>query len=650
MDTAPLLARPTRRRGAAAGVVALAAATSALLLLGAARRSTATGGPVELRSAPSRASSSLGSSTALSPTAPHIVLVTLDDVGWNDLGYQSSDLWDATPHIDRLAAKGVRLSQYYGQPSCTPARATLMTGQFAHKLGFQDLEVDEYSNFSLPLERTPALLPARLRALGYKTYGLGKWNLGHCNARYLPWARGFDSFLGYFSGGASYTTHQAATFARGDAEYALYDLVEGKSPSKSAGAAAAADTLRVGARHAGTYDTQLYGAKAVALVREHAAAGGGDDDGAGQKNVSARLFLWLALHAAHADHGAPNATLLSAANRASLARLQADGAVSDARAQMATGLMVADAAVGDLAAELERTGLMNNTVLVVHSDNGAQPCTDTLPGSNYPLRSTKFQYFEGGVRVPALVYAPGRLGAAARGAAYDGLMHHVDWLVTFLGLALDGGSAAAAEVARADALDGVDQWAALGGGGGGADDDDDAGRVGAARPRDEIVFTINLVQADAATGAQRALVPFEAGVVAYRRGDFKLLRNTTDDGWYRPTKEYASTCRGRHCKLSFEREWGARRGADDDAAGAFANCSGGRWLFDVRRDPTERHNLYWDPSLASVRDELERRVRFLYETEWVQHTGWASEPTNEAQEAFLANEQYIVPWGCAVIE
>ena len=48
--------------------------------------------------------------------------------------------------------------------------------------------------------------------------------------------------------------------------------------------------------------------------------------------------------------------------------------------------------------------------------------------------------------------------------------------------------------------------------------------------------------------------------------------------------------------------------------------------------------------------QLERRVRFLYETEWVQHTGWASEPTNEAQEAFLANEQYIVPWGCAVIE
>ena len=164
-----------------------------------------------------------------------------------------------------------------------------MTGQFAHKLGFQDLEVDEYSNFSLPLERTPALLPARLRALGYKTYGLGKWNLGHCNARYLPWARGFDSFLGYFSGGVSYTTHQAATFVHGDAEYALYDLVEGKSPSKSAGAAAAADTLRVGARHAGTYDTQLYGAKAVALVREHAAAGGGDDDGAGQKNVSAPL-------------------------------------------------------------------------------------------------------------------------------------------------------------------------------------------------------------------------------------------------------------------------------------------------------------------------------------------------------------------------
>ena len=62
---------------------------------------------------------------------------------------------------------------------------------------------------------------------------------------------------------------------------------------------------------------------------------------------------------------------------------------------LAKTLMVADGAVGALVTELERVGMMNGTVLVVHSDNGAQPCTSTMPGSNAPLRSTKLQYFEG---------------------------------------------------------------------------------------------------------------------------------------------------------------------------------------------------------------------------------------------------------------
>ena len=116
---------------------------------------------------------------------------------------------------------------------------------------------------------------------------------------------------------------------------------------------------------------------------------------------------------------------------------------------------------------------------------------------------------------------------------------------------------------------------------------------------------------------------------------------------------------------AFERDWGAgvksshtthdstsavKGRDDDDSSDTFANCSGGLWLFDVRRDPTERHNLYWDPSLASVREELERRVRYLYETEWVQHTDWVSAPSSQAREAFLDADQFIVPWGCDVIE
>ena len=119
---------------------------------------------------------------------PNLVVLTLDDVGYNDFGYQSSDLHSATPHIDALALRGVRLTSYYGQPSCSPARAALLASKWVHRLGFQDVEVMSYSNFSVPLRHT--LMPARLRAAGYSTFGVGKWNIGHCAEAYLPWNRG----------------------------------------------------------------------------------------------------------------------------------------------------------------------------------------------------------------------------------------------------------------------------------------------------------------------------------------------------------------------------------------------------------------------------------------------------------------------------
>jgi len=156
----------------------------------------------------------------------------------------------------------------------------------------------------------------------------------------------------------------------GSKKYALYDLVEGKAPSRAAGADGAAATLRTGGAHFGEYDTALYGARALAVVKAHArllasyesgaggsgaeeaadssgvarlwrkssgkksggsntADGDDDDDGAasGDDNATAAssappLFLWLALHAAHSDHGSPNATLLSTQNAAAVSRLE----------------------------------------------------------------------------------------------------------------------------------------------------------------------------------------------------------------------------------------------------------------------------------------------------------------------------------------
>ena len=140
---------------------------------------------------------------------PHIVLVTLDDVGWNDLGSQSSDLAQFTPYMTALANDGVRLERYYGQSICTPARAALHSGKFVHRTGFStqtmEVEVHAFSNYSVSVKNR--LLAQRLRDdANYSTTFVGKWNIGHCSEQYMPWNRGFDYFLGYMAAGLNYVT------------------------------------------------------------------------------------------------------------------------------------------------------------------------------------------------------------------------------------------------------------------------------------------------------------------------------------------------------------------------------------------------------------------------------------------------------------
>ena len=66
--------------------------------------------------------------------------------GWNDIGYTSTDLPDATPHMTSLAKEGVIFTKYYAQPSCTPTRVTMMTSKYAYKNGFQNYELDHFDS------------------------------------------------------------------------------------------------------------------------------------------------------------------------------------------------------------------------------------------------------------------------------------------------------------------------------------------------------------------------------------------------------------------------------------------------------------------------------------------------------------------------
>ena len=139
---------------------------------------------------------------------PHIVFILADDVGWNDVGYHSSPPQIPTPNIDRLAAGGVKLSNYYVNPVCSPTRASLLSGRSMMHHGIQTPFHAGDSASGLNLSYT--ILPEQLEKIGYKTMMVGKWHVGMKTPEYLPSSRSFHRYFGYYNGASDYWKHYSA--------------------------------------------------------------------------------------------------------------------------------------------------------------------------------------------------------------------------------------------------------------------------------------------------------------------------------------------------------------------------------------------------------------------------------------------------------
>jgi hypothetical protein len=144
-----------------------------------------------------------------STDAPHIIFILADDLGWNSIGYYDYDLSFATPHLTALAKDGIILANYYSQEVCTPGRAALLTGRYPLSIGMQYGVVETDTPWGLNLNETT--LAEVLKLNGYATHMLGKWHLGHHSPQYLPTARGFDTFTGYFDGDNYYYSKRNPT-------------------------------------------------------------------------------------------------------------------------------------------------------------------------------------------------------------------------------------------------------------------------------------------------------------------------------------------------------------------------------------------------------------------------------------------------------
>ena len=132
---------------------------------------------------------------------PNVVVILVDDMGWSDLGSYGGEI--ATPHLDALAAGGLRFTQFYVTPRCSPSRASLLTGLYPHQAGMGHLDnvVREGSSGTTGrLNDRSVTIAEVLREAGYFTAMAGKWHLGQQNGS-PPWQRGFDRVLNIRAGG-----------------------------------------------------------------------------------------------------------------------------------------------------------------------------------------------------------------------------------------------------------------------------------------------------------------------------------------------------------------------------------------------------------------------------------------------------------------
>lgn len=328
----------------------------------------------------------LGLSRATAQVRPNIIFVMMDDVGYGDIGRHGSPIIK-TPNLDRLYDQSDRLTNYHTGTTCSPTRASIMTGQHYNKIGVWHTIIAR----SL-LRPGIATLPEVLVENGYSTAIFGKWHLGD-NYPMRPQDRGFQYTLIHGGGGVG----QTPDYWNND----YFDDTYWRNgvPEKFTG-----------------YCTDIWMWEAIRYME-------------GKVKERKPFFCYLPLNAAHQPHRAPQSNIDKYKN--------VPGVIDPVYNAMVDNI---DENMGRLMAKLEEWKIADNTILIFTSDNGTSPKAGVLidekgfvtKGYNAGMRGVKAQAYEGGHRVPFFIrYAAGQVG---KGRDINHLSSCVDVLPTLLGL------------------------------------------------------------------------------------------------------------------------------------------------------------------------------------------------------------------------
>lgn len=342
---------------------------------------------------------------------PNIILIVSDDQGFDLAAFGSKQY--VTPHLDRLAAEGVRGTHFYVTASvCTPSRSGLITGRYPQRNGTYEMIRNDMVNYghryskseyamspemTLGLDVREKTFGDVLRAAGYTNAVFGKWDMGQAR-RFLPLQRGFDAFYGHGNNGIDYYTHE---------RYGAPSMFRGNEPTTA---------------EKGVYATDIFGREAVNFIRA---------------NRDRPFFVYLPFNA---PHGASNLEKDSLQVPESYLKKYYPGRDPKDRETKYAGMISAmDEHIGNIMATLRELQLDRNTLVVFHADNGRN-------GAQYDgvkLRGGKGSGFEGGLRVPLIAWWPGVIPA---GRTTSEFLTALELLPTFIavsgapdpGVKLDG--------------------------------------------------------------------------------------------------------------------------------------------------------------------------------------------------------------------
>jgi arylsulfatase A-like enzyme len=336
---------------------------------------------------------------------PNVILILADDLGWADLTSYGSTFYE-TPNLDKLASNGIRFSQNYATcPVCSPTRASLMTGKYTVKTGVTDwIRGRQEDGKAMPYEKLIAQPTAYQLALeektigefalenGYKTFFAGKWHLGE-EEKYWPDHQGFQVNMGGWSKGSP----------------------NGKVNDSTGGFFTPYKNPKLKDGPAGEYLTDRLTNECLAFL---------------DCNKQSAFFLMYSLYAVHNPLQAPSALIkkyeakkekLGIKNQDRFAkdeewmryengwkrRLVQDNPVYAAMIENM------DWNIGRILDKLKQMDLDDNTLVIFTSDNGGLSTAEGSPTVNGPLRAGKGWLYEGGIRVPLIMYWKGKIIAGS---------------------------------------------------------------------------------------------------------------------------------------------------------------------------------------------------------------------------------------------